>query len=663
MICDELKLYDQKLEQFDGDAATTRTLRNIRNTLKSALEPYGGSRRLNEILKMHGLHPKNFDFVSNIENLINARLNDVSIDDNSNKEDKTIEAIHQEVFSCAKKAIGYDMLYRMMREKYGKEEAKRLSGSLYNFSLAMADSTNILKPYCYSINASSLVTTGRPFGQLPSKPAKRVSAYISALCETVHQLASHLAGAIAIGSFFLDITHLMIYKQKIALRDIQCDASCRKTLENEFQQFIHSVNHLSRNSNESPFTNVSIFDRIKLNTLIEDMAWYFPTDSISAEEIIEYIIEVQNVYLDLYDKGDPSNNGRPYRFPVVTVNISRGGDNSIQDAVFLKDICNRSIFRYNIFASSGTKVASCCRLINNTEMMQLAGQANSFGGTSISLGSHRVVTVNFNRIALEANSIDQFYSILESRIEDAAKILAAHKDLIKLTHDKRLQMFISNGWISLSRLFSTFGILGLVEATDTICRKLGVDGDDNEDAFKHGVLTFLNAKVAEMSEKYNIIGNIEQIPGESMAPKLAYVDKLLFGKGQVPYELYSNQFVPLWKNASLWERLEADGKYNQLITGGGIAHAQIGEQITAVQAEKIIRYAINCGCEHFALNAVFAECKKGHVHLGKFATCPSCNSEIVDYMTRVVGFFTRVSAWNSVRREWEFPKRTFVAPE
>jgi ribonucleoside-triphosphate reductase len=48
------------------------------------------------------------------------------------------------------------------------------------------------------------------------------------------------------------------------------DPKCRKHFENEFQQFVHSVNHLSRNSNESPFTNVSVFDKVKLKFFVSE---------------------------------------------------------------------------------------------------------------------------------------------------------------------------------------------------------------------------------------------------------------------------------------------------------------------------------------------------------------------------------------------------------
>jgi ribonucleoside-triphosphate reductase len=134
----------------------------------------------------------------------------------------------------------------------------------------------------------------------------------------------------------------------------------------------------------------------------------------------------------------------------------------------------------------------------------------------------------------------------------------------------------------------------------------------------------------------------------------------LFGEKNVPAVMYSNQFIPLWGDATIWERLETDGRYNKLITGGGIVHAQIGEKVTAKQAENIIKFAVKSGCEHFALNAVYSQCSKDHTTFGKIETCPVCGEKIKDYLTRVVGFFVKVSNMNKTRREWEFPKRTFI---
>lgn len=814
------------LNVFEDYAKTGRTLNNIKKTLSFGLKselPEDNDKALakktNALLSIHGLHQDQFDFIGTAENLINARiLNDQSIDANANKSEKTIESLMQETMAPMKKAIGYDELYRQMKKDWGKEEAKRLSGEMYSYALALADSTAILKCYCFSIDARRLVLEGRSFGQLYSKPAKRLVSYISALSETVHQLSNHLAGAVAIGTFFFDCAHVLMYtdntfynpkssKKGYSLFKIRHDAKVRKYIENEYQQFIHSVNHLSRNASESPFTNISVFDKPKIKTLLEGekLMSYYPGKK--EEEVIEYIMEIQKLFINFFDKGDPTSGGMPIRFPVITVNFSKDENGKLLDEDFVSYMCNKDIYRYNIFASKGTKLASCCfrenvkvdtynkdtkkissmnfkdfynskenlsligpdnkpkenfeklcidyddnwievvteecstiyytkdhivptedgdikaselkvgsmikynneesrpnkkfakvvyidnkfenkekkaycvkfsekedpyfkltggiithncRLINDVDTMkEYAAQSNSFGGVGISLGSHRVITINFNRLTLESKTKEDYFKLLDQRIEDSAKILRSHKNLLKMLADKGMQLFIQNGWIPMDKLFSTFGILGLVEANEYARANYSEYKEDGTDFIKDS-LVYLNEKMIEQSRKYNIIGNIEQIPAESMAVRLAKADKLLFGEDKVPFKLYANQFIPLWKEATIWDKMMTDGYYNQLITGGGIVHAQIGERVTPKQAKKIIEFSVKSGCEHFALNAVYSVCSKGHTTFGKQKTCPVCGDQNMEHFTRVVGFFTKVENWNTVRRDWEFDKRTFV---
>ena len=663
-------------------SSTTRTIKNIRKNLSATLKAKYNivdKEKLNNIvdtiLRIHGLHEDNFDFVKKFEDGLLERLNDVSIDDNSNKNEKVMRGYLNEVEKPVDKLIGYDVLYRTLKDLYGDKEAKRLTGEMYDYSLGLSDSSNILVPYCWALDASKIVTQGRNFGILPSGPCKHVSSYISSLCETIHQMSNHLAGAIAIGTFFLDLTHILMYKERITLNEFKNDKKVRKNIENEIQQFIHSVNHLSRNGAESPFTNVSIFDNLKLKGLISESnyGWYFPNmkaistdndlkDKMSDEDfeqyIIDYILSVQNLYMDFFEKGDPKNNGMPYRFPVTTVNFSKNEELEILDDKFLKEFCKRDVSRFNLFNSMGTKVCSCCRLINNTEMLEFASQSNSFGGGgSVSLGSHRVVTINFARIAIEAESFEEYLEILNERTEAAAKILKAHKLMLMKLTEKGYEPFITNGYIQMKRMFSTFGMLGIYEANKILRQKFNIEED--RDITKEILIQF-NDKVLEMSKEYKITGNIEQIPGESFAIRLAEVDRAIFEFNEDYYKMYANQFCPLYEDFSLFEKLQLDGRYNKLLSGGGIVHIQVASDTTSQQNEKLIRYACSVGCEHFALNRVYSRCKDcGKVVNYKEDKC-ECGSENVEYLTRVVGFFTPIDSWNKTRREWEFPKRRFT---
>ena len=680
--------FQKELDKVSDDilinAETNRTIKNIRKTLASALKKKYGftngelKELTSKILKIHGLEASNFDALSSFAKILESRVNDVSIDDNSNKNEKTIAGVNNEITAAFRKLVGYHMLYGVMKDLYGQAEAKVLSGDLYDFSLGLSDSTNILIPYCWALDASKIVLEGRKFGQLPSAPVHRVDSYISALDETVHQMSSHLAGAIAVGTFFLDIAHILIYKERVPFEKIKTDAVMRKHIENCFQTFVHSVNHLSRNGVESPFTNISLFDRVKLKGLVgpENYGWYFANkkevaldngleDKMSSEEwqefVINYIIELQEIYAKFHEKGDPLNNGIPYRFPVTTMNISKDDDDKVLDEKFFDFVCQRDITRFNIFTSKGTKVASCCRLINDAELLDMGSSVNSFGGSTVSMGSHRVVTINFARIAYEANSMEDFYHILDKRIRGAAKVLKAHKVLIGKMEEKGLEPFITRGWIRMDRLFSTFGILGVVEAKKILETKFADQIEDGQDVMKD-YLVYLNKHSQEYAKELGLFSNIEQIPGESYAVRLATVDNLIFDEDIIDAPLYANQFVPLWEDATIWEKLEADGKYNQLLTGGGIVHAQLGSKTTPSQNRKIIEYAIKCGCEHFVLNSVYSKCPKcGAVYDHKVASCSKCgHNEHMEYFTRIVGYFTSVDSWNPTRKNWEFQRRTFI---
>lgn len=130
-------------------------------------------------------------------------------------------------------------------------------------------------------------------------------------------------------------------------------------------------------------------------------------------------------------------------------------------------------------------------------------------------------------------------------------------------------------------------------------------------------------------------------------------------KNPVTEPLYANQFVPLWKKATLHEKLSEEGRLCKKLTGGGICHYSLGEKITGAQARNVIEEALKVGCEHMALNPVYSICEHDHYTFGKVDTCPECGGKIVDHLTRTVGFFVRTSNMTKTKREEDFEKRDY----
>lgn len=677
---------DKLIDISLSEANTTRTQKNITECLTKSIKSKYGVKdkeelksKVENILALHGLSQKHFDPLSTISTLTFGNLqtvNDISVDDNANKTSTNMEGIQGEAFLSYKKLAGYDYLYQTLKELYGKSEAKKCMASMFDFSLALNDSTKILVPYCYCIDASKIVMEGRNFGQVHSSPAHRVATYISVLGDTIREISFNVAGAIAVGTFFLDIAHLAIYRERITLDDLRTDKKVRKAISNHLQQFIHTVNHYSRNSVESPFTNVSCFDRDKLRGLIDEdnYDWYFQKKAAIVEDnnlentkeafkefVLDYIEELQQMYIDIFNEGDPLRNGLQFPFPVTTINLSidinkETGERKLttENNNLLNYIVKKDISRFNIYCSEGTKVASCCRLISDAEMLELGEGVNSFGGSQVSLGSHRVVTINFARAAYEAESYDDFKSIITDRVEEMAKILKAHRVLIHKLEACGTQPWITNGWINMSHMFSTFGCCGYVEADEILKAKFNHATFD----YMKDFLVYFNEECKRLAKEENIVMNIEAIPAEGMAPKLAKSDKILVGG---TYDIYANQWCSLWKDYTIYEKMKRDGEINALMTGGSIVHINIDSHVTSSQAKNLISDAIKYGMAHFALNAVYAECAEcGHVHKGKVEKCPKCGSEKVSYLTRVIGYFSRVAGWNKTRREKDFANRKFL---
>src|SRR5574344_1165679 len=116
--------------------STERTINALNKTcltrVKSEYSGIDHEKVSDALMKMHGLSLSKFNFLTTIDDLVNAgkRINDISIDDNANKSGKNFGSSIQEAIAPVRKAIGFDYYYRTVKELYGEEEAKRLFGKV-----------------------------------------------------------------------------------------------------------------------------------------------------------------------------------------------------------------------------------------------------------------------------------------------------------------------------------------------------------------------------------------------------------------------------------------------------------------------------------------------------------------------------------------------------
>jgi ribonucleoside-triphosphate reductase len=409
---------------------------------------------------------------------------------------------------------------------------------------------------------------------------------------------------------------------------------------------------------QSPFSNVSIMDKEFLKSLFEDKLYpdFTKINLNSTYELGKWFFE--------YFSKINMNEGI-FTFPVITLACSVI-DGKYGDTDFINWICetNNKKAIGNIYTGEPTSLSSCCRL--RSEITKPEYQ-NSFGVGGVSIGSHRVCGLNLPRLWKDSynGTFDKskFTKKLFERMNFIKKILDAHKKIIQYHIDVGVLPLYTYNWMNLNKQYSTIGIIGVYELqqyyNDFFDKENKVANISNYD-FSIDILSQINS----ISEEWNKNGNynIEQIPGESIAVRLAEIDKLL--EKNEYYEMYSNQYIPLIQNnISIADRFKIQGKFDTKTSGGSILHINIVEieQITSEQFHKLFDIALKTKTVYWAVNYVYIQCENNHYFIGNNSTekCPVCESNKLNYFSRVVGFITNVNNWIEKRRDWEFPNRKF----
>lgn len=613
---------------------------------------YCGSKRGRELLRMFGIAREQLDIPTMAKKYFETHTGDMSVDPNANVgNSKCPNNFSAEISKGGSKLTGYHLLWTYLAEEFGDEKASEIiarcwRGFYYFHDLSGA---GVTAPYCFAASTMPLIDQGRPYGQLYSKPPKRADSFMSQAVEYTMDLSQEFMGAVALGDLIVNFA-MMCLKENI---DLDSDDG-KKFCLNQFQKFVHVINNKFRVSAQSPFTNISLFDRPQLKGLFES---YVYPDGARAVDNLEYVMKMQEIFMKFMVAKDPIS-GMPYRFPIGTVNITTE-DGKVLDPAFLEMVSKYNVEGiFNIYITEGIgKVASCCRLLSDVKQMRERQRSDVWGNGGLNVGSTRVVTINLARLGLESGGPVEFKSMLRRAVKDAKDLLIAHRrHLESLAGSGYLKFFKPLGWISTKMFFSTIGVVGLYEALEQF-------GDEYVLPSKKGIkkaqeiLKYIDDSAQKFTEETGVPFNVEQIPAEGAAVTLAKVDKMFFPKS--PYKLYSNQSIPLWVDVDLITRARVDGQLNRCYSGGGISHLNIGAAVTSAQMKKMIEFAISCGLDHFALNPVFSRCESGHAHLGSFTECPTCGDDIVERVTRVVGYYTPVEDWSMVRRDWEFPRRVW----
>ena len=582
------------------------------------------------------------DFFNN-----NTTTADVSIDDNSNVNGKSVIDYSFEFLKPLQKYNSHYLLWKQLKSSYGLLEANTIIEKQINGEIYINDFSDIGKPYCFNYSTYDVALMGLTMSKgMIVKPPKSLESFIRQMEQFVVYCANSTLGAtgiadvLIVAGYFVDKIEDTGYDGHILINDVDIYVS------EKIRSFIYTLNWKFR-GNQSPFTNISIYDNFFLEELAKD---YIMLDGKSPK--IETIKRVQKLFVEaMNDELERSE----LTFPIVTACISTE-NGEIKDESFLEYIAEQNMkFGFiNMFYGKSSVISGCCRLRSDKENEYF----NSFGAGSTKIGSLGVVTQNFPRLAYlslkEDNPKEEFLRLLSNAVRTVAKINNCKRSIIKKRIELNAMPLYSLGIMDLSKQYSTFGVNGLNEALEI----LGYDitSQDGED-FVIELLDLINLENDKMAKRFKSPHSCEQTPSESSAVKLANRDKLL--KFQDNYHLYSNQFIPLTTNANMLERIRLQGKFDNKFSGGAVCHINVGEEIKDKNLLiDLMKFTARAGVIYWSVNYLMKRCKNNHVFIDG-SICPTCGSDVDRCITRCVGFFTNVSNWSKVRREIDFPKRQF----
>ena len=639
---------------------------------------------------------KNIRFITEridyIQGYVNSNDNAASsseTDDNANVLLKNVANLNGEVYKNINRQIQRRRIKQKLAEMYSNKLSNQYLQDLNDHIIYAHDESSfpVVMPYCsaYSLYPLLIEGVGNIDGVTPTAP-KNLDSFCGQFVNLVFLLASQVKGAVAFGGLFVAFNWYCVrewgpdYYKKINCQVFTSINNTKRTVEEQivqyFQQIIWGINQPAGNrSSQSPFTNVSYYDKNYYNAMFEDFA--YPDSTKPIWEQIDYL---QRLFMRTLNKERLTS---VIAFPVETMCLLSDGKDDILDKEYKEFTAQmysegHSFFTY--ISDSVDSLASCCRLRNEIEE-NVFSFTNGLSG--LKTGSCNVITLNLNRTVqdwarkstdhlediqeLWNNSPDDFKERLRDSLKEylinilkhVYKYHTAYKTMLYELEAKGMLTACKAGYIRIKDLYSTIGLNGINEAA----MFLGIEVSHNNNYIDFCRLitsTIKEQNKLNTTRKFKF--NQEFVPAESLGVKNFNWDKedgyVVPDDGRV---LYNSYFYDAHDDTSVFDKLKLHGKeMTETLDGGVGCHINLDEHLSKEQYLKVIDYAIKVGCSYFTFNIPNTKCDDcGFITKHNVDNCPKCNSDNLTKYTRIIGYLRPTKAF-SKGRQIEERQRTYT---
>lgn len=527
-----------------------------------------------------------------------------------------------------------------------------MRGDIHLHDLGFVD-----RPYCsgQSIEYVKKFGLDLPNALSIARPAKHPEVLLAQMVKFSAALQGVFAGAIG-----WDAVNIFFAPFLVGFSDKEIKQIAQMMIYEYSQQAV-------ARGGQAIFSDINLYWEVPKH--FENVPAIGPAGEYTGKTYGDYLAESQRFVwqlFEVYKEGDGS--GRPFFFPKPLVHMTEKFFNTPGHLEFLRHIAEVSTEMgntYYVFDRGETaKISECCRLSFKLEQSDLDDARQPWRMRYSALQN---VTINLPRIAYRAEGCDEkLFSLLNSYLELAAQAHIQKKnfieDLLSSDGGGPLSMLAmkrdGQPYLRMWRVSFLMGILGLNEM---IQAHLGKELHEDEEALKFGlkIISFMKLKCDELSKRYKMHFVLEQTPAESTAYRFAKLDLEHFpaqtqavvkGNSESGEIYYTNStYFNASRPANPVDRVRLEGLFHPLIDAGALSHVWLGESKPHPESIsnfviKTFKHTLN---SQIAFSPEFTSCNDcGKTVRGLRQSCPYCSSSNVDGITRITGYFSRISGWN-----------------
>ena len=685
--CDELILetITNNLFLYDGIASS-----EIRRQVEDALMSFNKKVAKAYSQKYADRLPrkKKQDFIKAYIEAKNAATGS-KFDSNANVSNKNIVTLGQELYKEDNIKQNRYILYDKIKKMYSKKLAEQYIKDLESHILYKHDESGTPGyPYCVAITMFPFLVDGlKGLGGESIAPTD-LKSFCGEFINLVYSISSQFMGAVATPEFlmYMDYYIRKDYGEDYINRiDEVVDLSRKKrtigdVINNAFQQVVHSMNMPAGNRGyQTVFWNIGYFDKPYFEGVFGDFV--FPDGTKPVWETLSWL---QKRFMKWFNK---ERETYTFTFPVETMALLTNGADDFMDkeyADFTAEMWSEGHSFFCYLSDSPDSLSSCCRLrsgINKQEDDEHNHTTHqySMGTASVATGSKSVMSMNLPRLI--QNAARKYFSAMGINIEPGKNLIEFNggkynkeelymyireevRELTERVHkyqtafNETIKDFLNAnmldvykaGFIDMKKQYLTVGVNGITDAAEFLGIKVSYNDEYKE--FVNNILETIN--ISNKKDKTReCMFNTEFVPAENLAAKNYIWDKKDGYWVSPNRNLYSSYFYnPEDDSLSVLDRIKLHGKdFVQYLDGGSACHNNISEHLSKEQYRQIMKVAAKYGCNYFTFNVMNTVCNDcGYISKHTLDVCPHCGSHNLDYLTRVIGYLKRISAYSEPRQ-------------